>query len=697
MIKIQAFFCGLFKTQNGVIRFFFITGLILYFAFGFYHLSKFISADEHFWLPNSGSERIENYWKAIDRGDWGNTRINDKPGITLAYTSGIALLFDDAQGQIIQRDDTYKQFDPARTQKINFLYRLPILLISGFFSFFFFWVIKRITRDEWIALWSAIGILLSPILLGISQIVNPDSLFWIFGSASFFSFFAFFETQGKKFAWLASLFLGLGLASKYVSIIFIPFFFFMMHSFYFFEFQSIAANAKIFRQRVLKDSLAYLGIIAGGFFIFAVMMPASFVEPKVFYIGTIGFPGMEKIFWTIIAINALVILDAVIFKSRCLLYLLQKLQPLKNYLPKILYLLLAGTIAFVIINWLTRNSIVDLSDISFNTKRKDSFSEIAYYQRFIMEFVSLVFSLTPIALFSLFFIWIKGIFEKINHATFVFILSAFFLVFYIAVIQQGLLVTVRYSIILFPFALVLSAMSIREFFSQNIIPARRWTKLFFITLISVTLVLLTIMIIQQNFFDGELKKVFVTRVFRSILSVIMILIACGIVTKILYKYFPWKKMTRISMVWISIGLILFNIISILSIAPFYFSYTNELLPKNYIISGAWGYGGYEAAQYLNSLPNAKNLTVWADAYGVCEFFVGKCIRKAKVKTDIYKIDYYFQSLQATIPLNFPHPMEDDPVWEMYIDNRPKSFLNIHKAIQSDQAPIDNETDNNNSF
>ena len=37
-----------------------------------------------------------------------------------------------------------------------------------------------------------------------------------------------------------------------------------------------------------------------------------------------------------------------------------------------------------------------------------------------------------------------------------------------------------------------------------------------------------------------------------------------------------------------------------------------------------GDGSYEAAQYLNQLDNAKNVTIWSDKKGVCLFFVGRC-------------------------------------------------------------------------
>ncbi len=226
MMKIALFSRNIAKNEKLLVRFLLSISIVIYFVFGFYHLANFISADEHFWLPNSGSERIQDYWKAISEKKWENTRINDKPGITLAYTSGIAMLFEkNPKEQLISNGGTVKLFNSEITKRINFLYRLPILLISGFFSLFFFWIIRKITDSNWAALFSATGILLSPVLLGMSQIVNPDSLFWIFASASMFSFFAFLQHGQKKLAVLSSIFLGFGLASKYVSVILCSFLF----------------------------------------------------------------------------------------------------------------------------------------------------------------------------------------------------------------------------------------------------------------------------------------------------------------------------------------------------------------------------------------------------------------------------------------------------------------------------------------
>ncbi|MEI9967005.1 MAG: hypothetical protein WDN67_05300 [Candidatus Moraniibacteriota bacterium] len=71
-----------------------------------------------------------------------------------------------------------------------------------------------------------------------------------------------------------------------------------------------------------------------------------------------------------------------------------------------------------------------------------------------------------------------------------------------------------------------------------------------------------------------------------------------------------------------------------------------------MVTGAWGYGGYEAAQVLNALPNAKNLVVWSDYDGFCPFFVGKCMRGTTVKKygagDYRGIDYFVMTRRGKL-------------------------------------------------
>jgi 4-amino-4-deoxy-L-arabinose transferase-like glycosyltransferase len=680
MRKVTLFFKDMRKNERFLLRILFASVLIVYFIFGLYHLGKFISADEHFWLPNSGVERIQDYWKAMSKEDWKATRINDKPGITLAWTSGVAMLFDhNLKNQLISNGSTVKIFNPARTSQIDFEFRLPILLLSGLFSFFFFWIIKKITDSDWIALFSVAGIYLSPILIGMSQIVNPDSLFWVFGSASMLSFFAFLQKEERRFGILTAILLGLALASKYVSVIFFPFFFAMMLGYYLFTWEDIKKEEERLAKMVIRYGWWYLGILAVGMLIFALMMPASFVEPKVFYAGTIGFPGMAKIFWAVFSLNLLMMADAKFFASKYSGYILEKCQPLKKYLPMLVYAILSLTMVFVLVNWITRFSLLDLSNVPFDAKQKDSFKALSFYRKYIMEFVALTFSLTPVAIFSLLFAWIGSIFRKSRHDLLVFILSVFFLVFYLAVITQGLLVTTRYSIILFPFAAILAAIGLEDFFSQEKNKKNMRASTTFAAVFLGIFLLQLFSLFEQHTTHLHLRNMVDKYGSNLWISIPLVIAMVVVLTLIARRYFPWKALKKITSWQIFASYATLNMLSILLISPFYFSYTNDFLPKKYIISGAWGYGGYEAAQYLNSLPNSKNLTVWADVYGVCEFFQGKCIHKQIVDTAKYPIDYYFQSLQSTIGMNFSHPMLRGDVWKMQIDGRPKSFLKIRKA------------------
>ncbi len=665
-------------------KFFLVIVLAIFFFFGFNHLTRFVSFDEHYWLYNSENDRIHQYWSAISEGDWENTRINDKPGITLAYTSGLALLFDNGtKDQVKFKDGTVKIFDPQKTEQINFFFRLPILLLSGLFAFYFFWIIKKITDDEWIALFSVSFIYLSPVIIGISQIVNPDSLFWIFSFSSILSFTALLKFNKKKYFWLTMFFFGLSMASKYVSMILIPFYLFMLLAFYLFEFYQWDNCLEEKRKVIMQNILAYLGIIFGGFFIFALMMPAVFVEPKYFYEGTIGFPGMAPIFWFCMLISTLIYSDARFNKNKIFFYFLEKLQIVKKIAPKLIALILLSGVVFVLINWMLRHRLIDLSDISFDMKRKEGFGDLPYLHRFIMETVPLAFASLPLIVFSLIYLWSKNIFQNIKHNYLEFVFSAFILIFYIAVIKEGLVLTIRYSIILYPISALLAALAIREFFEtrqEKEQDSKKFIAVFSIISGIIFLLLALSSIEQARIISEASLRVFYN--FHRIIFALIVVIVISIVSKLIYSILFWKKLRDLTCDWIYFLITISGLISIWLISPYYFSYSNNLLPKKYIITSGWGYGGYEAAQFMNNKPDAENTTVWTDSYGFCEFYIGKCIHKAKIRTEKYPIDYFYSTLQSQLRPNFVGPKykeDGKPIWNLEIDGRYKNFVRIFEA------------------
>ena len=100
---------------------------------------------------------------------------------------------------------------------------------------------------------------------------------------------------------------------------------------------------------------------------------------------------------------------------------------------------------------------------------------------------------------------------------------------------------------------------------------------------------------------------------------------CILATSAIVSLVGKEKVLRV----ITLCTILLCVAVLLLSSPFYSHYTNMLNVNNDVITDAWGYGGYEIAQKINELPNAKNIAVWTDREGFSEFFVGKTYWRGK--------------------------------------------------------------------
>ncbi|MCX6762097.1 MAG: glycosyltransferase family 39 protein [Candidatus Moranbacteria bacterium] len=594
----------------------FLLALAVYFSFGLYHLAKFETADEHFWI---NQDRILQYWNAVEKGDWKATRINNKPGITLAYISGVGLIFDkNHSAEIKERGAVFTSYDPQEFQRINFLYRFPLLIFNGLFSIFFFWVIAKLTENKWIGLWSATLILLSPILLGVSQIVNPDALSWLFCSATIFSYLLFLKTGRKKVVAFTALFLGLALATKYIALILVYYLFFVFIAYLLFYYNKDKEMAEVFPAKILKMALSYLAVVFGGLLIFSLLMPAVFVKSKYLFHDVIDFGHTGPVFWAVILADVAIALDAFFLKSRIALACLKLFSQYKNIIFKGILLIVSGLCFFTLLNWVLKFNFFNLEGVPFDSRQSDFFISLAFWKKLILQARPLVFSLTPLTLGALFLIWIKTIFQKPKYAFLVFVLSAFILIYWLAVTMQGLLVNIRYGIILTPLVLFLAALGI-------------W----------------------------ELSR---------------------------HKLFQ-----RVNKVIISLLIIVISLVSIWFIKPFYFNYANALLPRESLITGAWGYGGYEAGQFLNSLPRGSGeILVIADYPGVCPFVQAQCVDMnnenqgeinsvlSQNKDNVYLVLTRRGQVRWGYIGQFISVMKKPPLWELKIDDRPGNFIRVYK-------------------
>jgi len=436
--------------------------MFLYLNFALIHLTNFETADESLWYSQG---RIQKYWKAIDERNWKNTRINDKPGVTLAIISGLARYWEkDAPPDVEEKNRKFQFFPVDQIEEAHFNYRIPIVVFNGVMALYFFWIIRRLTKNEWAALFSATLILLNPILLGISQIINPDSLFWTFSLAILLTFLAFLESGSVILTILGILLMGLTLASKYVGVIFFPFLLlaFFAHAMYRIP-DWVEKGEKIWK-KVLWRALVYPATIWGSIGVFALLMPAAIIKTKYLTSGTYKSHGMYGIFKICMAIDVLIILDALIFKSKGMIFLAKYMKYLRIAIVKMLFLFMAGVVVLVGVDWMMKLDLFHMFDMPFEGGKLAAFKALPPYKQFLLEARPFVFSQTPLVIITLVLFWIIGIFKKWKSEWIIAVMTVFVPIFFLATMEQGLLIHVRYSIVLFPIASVIAGIALAEFF-----------------------------------------------------------------------------------------------------------------------------------------------------------------------------------------------------------------------------------------
>jgi 4-amino-4-deoxy-L-arabinose transferase-like glycosyltransferase len=588
--------------------------LTVYIAFGTYHLEKFLTADEHYWV----SERIPRYWNALSEGKWIRTFINDKPGISIALVSGVGtLLYPYSEDHCPEQENRLLACNTEVTGPMYQAFRFPLLLTNGLLLIVLFFLIERLWNSR-TAFFTVLFSAWSPILLGISQIVNPDTLLWSFGAVALFSYFSLLYFEEKKYFFLTLFSLTFAVLSKYVALVLLPFFLAVA------VFRFLSQEDTEARSLLKKDILSWLCLVCGTgilvcFFVPALLLDAKYIQE---FIQTV--PDREKFAFIGGVLFFLLLFDTFLLKN----FLLQSLRRVRQafdgcgHFLALFFLILFGGLIMVrnfFPDWslftLIAFDLKDLSDARYYTDIPN------FFEAFLLEWNPVVFSLTPIVLLS--FAWLLiSLFRKKYPEKMLLVCSIlfFFVAYSVLLIFSNVLTTPRYSILLYPLFSFLGALGLSLFLDQHVLSA-----------------------FQKKMVIG--------------------------------------------------GGALFSLWSLFLSAPFYFNYTNALLPQNALIQDAWGYGGYEAARYLNGLPDAKNLTVWADYYGVCEFFVGKCLTAYTFNKEEVRPDYYVLTRRGQIRYMsradrwerlsgltaYKYYSANDPAWQLLIDHRPGNFIKVVKV------------------
>ena len=620
----------MWQNKRFFLSFALLLSMLTLLGFGLFHLSKFETVDEHFWKD----KRIKKYWTGLQlgakEGHWKKTRINDKPGVTIAIISGIGLLFEpNPESNRLHADNItvnglFTVYDSSKTERINFIFRLPLLIFNTLFLLVIFWLLLKIIPPPFAVL-TVVFIATAPVLIGISQIINPDTLFWPFSFAAILSYLILLKNSQKKFLGLTIIFTGLALLSKYTANIL-----FLLFAAIFLAEAFIANPREIngFREIsafLRKRTLEWLLILAGAILIYGLLMPAALKKTKYLWAGTIYSPALAPIFWPLISVIFLFLIEALFLKSFFSKKIFNFLHQYKQCLFKLAAAIALTLFLAVLINPWLKNPVIPLVDVKENAfvdkellfpmlngrpLATKIFTELA------IEAGPFVFSLPPIIIFLLLAFWVKVLLSGLrqNQLLFFFI-TAFIPAYFIMLLFAGVLANPRYSIMLYPLAAFLSALAVQEFFPK-------------------------------------------------------------------FKSYP---------IWQFAGLVIWLVISSISlwkIKPFYLNYENFLLPRKYVLTDAWGYGEYEAAQYLNSLPHPEKIIIWSDRSAVCQFIKGKCIRDYKIDLPKTTPNYLVFSRRGSIRHKFewarpdlaPHDIfyyyNQPAVWEIQIGGRPSNVVKI---------------------
>lgn len=576
---------SLFKRLSGTSFLFLTVVTVISLACGLPRIARYSAVDEHLWTY----ERIPQYWKAIKDQKWKKTSINDKPGVTVALVSGVGLLSINPTEYESVRVEPKGERELSIINAIDTSVRLPIYLFTLGMIPVFFLLLRRLLNRE-IALMSIALIYLSPILLGMSLYVNPDSLLWLFLPLSVISFLVFQKEKAWKYAVLSGIFLGLSLLTKYVATILYPFLLLLVYWESIFPGRGQGRNIDGVEddsvetppsaQGDLKRSwFGYFLVIAVSFAVIAILYPAVWVKPKVLAQTTFLSRPFENIYPYFFILVCVLAAEVFLFRSRISRFVLGCMRRWSRFLAISAVSLFFLALGFVFFNVFSGMSVVDFQSLLSVPKAGDDFLNIKNFIGGMLTGIYVIaFSIPPVVLL----LFLLALFRSARRGrregdtcglSVSLALLVFTMLYYFASALSHIDATVRYQISVYPFVSIMAAIGAYHFFRMPSVA----------------------------------------------------------------RYISWK----IGFVII----VVFSGASLFFIRPYFFAYASSLLPREYVINVKdMGDGSFEAAQYLNALPRAESLLIWTDKVAVCEHFVGHCFYNINQKMlDGKHFDYFVLS------------------------------------------------------
>lgn len=422
---------------------------ILFFAFGAHNLTRFAAVDEPLWLDG----RIGKFWKYLSEEKMDKTLVSDKPGITIVLASGPALLFVEPKDYRDTRQDFQTKNPDAHIEDFYLAFRLPLLIvITVLLPLFYLLLVPLVGTLP--ALFAYTGITLAPVLIGMSKIVNPDALLWVFAPLSFLAYLVFLEKRAWRFLFLSGILFGLALLTKYVANFLIVYLFALSFLFPIWKRDTDLSLRFLFQ--------AFLVWIGTGLSVLYLFLPAFWIHPSMLLTSTIFSQAFEKVAWIFIILIVLAFADQYFLKNRFSLWSITTLQQWDSFIKKGLLGVFILAIALTLLNGFLGMRWTDFGIILDSPKtaaRVHNFISI-----FLTHFYPLVFGSAPLIILGVTTLiaktWrnnthIPPLLKRLTLS-----IALFILLYYVGATVNGVVLINRYQIMLYPLLALLGGIGL---------------------------------------------------------------------------------------------------------------------------------------------------------------------------------------------------------------------------------------------
>ncbi len=480
------------KERIITILIFFVV-VALSFFFGFSRLKNFSGVDEPYW----SYDRVPKFWKNAKEMDWKHTNISDKPGVPLAIVSGAGLPFIDGNPKNL-KSLRYEPKTPQEMKEIRDVYfklRFPVFLFTLAMLPVFYWLVKKLLGKS-VARFSLLFMGLSPILLGISLIINSDAMLWILTALSTLSLFVFLKNDEKKYLILSGFLLGLSVITKYVANILFVYFFLVFFLEYIFHAHKRVAIGKYLKQALGNYIMLFLTAMATAF----VFFPATWVKFSVLIKATVGNDVFSSTWPLFAGVIGLLLVDTFVFKAKFSSLVFDFLAKYRALIAKTFAGLFLAFSVFVFLHVWVHLRVFDLQAIISSPK---GIGKGGLLEKFggalTADIYSLLFSVSPLTLIFILFA-VGNIFRKKemkrSAITVVYILI-FLFIYYLGSAVNKVVTTPRYQIMVYPLIFVVGAIGVSQLMELK--KVRKYISLPAVYIVSIIVLLGSLFIVKPHF------------------------------------------------------------------------------------------------------------------------------------------------------------------------------------------------------